>query len=318
MRKLAILAAVTLLSLMGSSSLFAQQDAQYSMYMFNGLAINPAYAGSRNALAITALYRHQWTGFEGAPSTGVLNAHAPLMQGTMGIGGSIAYDRLGVTDIITATVNYAYIIRFNDKFNGRLALGINATINNFRARWTELSVQDGADPSFQANSPSVTNPNFGFGAYYYTDRWYLGASIPTLLNTSFNEGLQLDGTNTEVARKYRHLFFTGGVVIGKEDATVKFKPSFLFKYVKNAPFIADINASILIKDALWLGVSYRTEKAIIGMIEFDLNDRFRIGYAYDYSLHEIMDYSSGTHEVMLGVEVGRQATYLSPRRMSYF
>lgn len=291
----------------------AQQDAMYSMYMFNGLAVNPAYAGSRERASITALYRHQWTGLEGAPKTFVISGHAPLLNDKIGLGASISSDNISIFHLISVNLDYAYRIRIR---KGKLALGVNVTLNNHRARWNDLTLNDQNDAAFADNKKSVINPNFGFGAYYYSDRFYVGASVPHLLNSSLDKNFKLEGTEA-VARQWRHYFFTAGVMINF-GRNVKFKPSVLFKYVQNAPFQADINAAILLKEALWIGASYRTGDAVVVMIEYMFAKNFRAGYAYDITLTDLRKYSSGTHEVMIGYEFGKKEAYLTPRRMSYF
>lgn len=313
MKKLTI-AILGLLLFGGVLELKAQQDAQYSMYMFNGLAINPAYAGSRGVLAATALYRHQWSGLEGAPKTGIVNVHAPLMMDKMGVGLSIASDNIGLVNMINVTANYAYRLKFKDGSN--LAMGVNFGIQNYRGRWSEASLQTIDDPSFSANS-SLWNPNFGFGVYYTAEHWFVGAAVPQLLNNSLSkQGVELEGSEN-IARQYKHYFFTGGAIFDISE-NVKIKPSFLFKYVNNAPLSTDINLGFLFKEVFWLAASYRIGDAIIGMVEYDINDMIRIGYAYDYTLSDLNDYSSGSHEIMLGFELRKKQTHLTPRRMSYF
>lgn len=310
---------------MMTHSLLAQQDAQYSMYMFNQLPLNPGYAGSREVTSIVALYRHQWSGIQGAPKTFAISAHAPLLNDRLGLGGWIASDNIGVTNLITLSLNYAYRIKF--KNNSKLAIGMNVTLNNFRQRLSELSVNNIEDPSFAGNNLSALSPNFGYGLYYYGEKFYVGVSVPHLLNASINKSFRLEGTDNNVGRQYKHYFATAGVVINAGE-NLKIKPSTMFKYVSNAPSSLDGNLSFLIKDALWLGASYRFgfgkpgggfgSDAIIGMIEYDFLKNFRIGYAYDYTLSPLNNYTSGSHEIMLGYEFGKKETYLTPRRMSYF
>lgn len=292
----------------------AQQDPMYSMYMFNGLAINPAYAGSRERPAITALYRHQWTGLEGAPKTAILTAHAPLLNNKIALGGSLCSDNISIFNVITLNFDYAYRIHFKKK--GKLSIGMNVTVNNYRARWNELTLNDAVDPAFLSSDNSVTSPNFGAGVYYYTERFYAGVSVPHFLNMSLSDNFEHEATDL-TARQWKHYFYTMGAVfnIGKN---VKFKPSFLFKHVQNAPFEADLNAGFLFKEALWLGAGYRTGDAINFITEYVFAKGVRIGYAYDYTLTELNDYSSGSHEIMIGYEFIKKDTYLTPRRMSYF
>lgn len=301
----------------------AQQDAQYSMYMFNGLAVNPAYAGSRERPTIMALYRHQWAGFgDGVPRTAVLAAHAPLLNDRVGLGLSIASDNIGVTNMTNVTASYAYRLPVGKKafWKGKLAFGLNAQFNNYRHRWSEISATTGGDPNFSQNSQNVFSPNFGAGVYYYTEKFYVGASIPHMLNASLRDKVKLSGTDL-TARMYRHYFFTGGAII-KLNENLKLRPSFLFKYVDNAPFQGDYNVSLLIKEALWLGASFRSSfqepTAVVGMIEYMFVKGLRLGYAYDHTFTAIGSYQSGSHEIMLSYEFGKKDKYLSPRRMSYF
>lgn len=292
----------------------AQQDPMYSMYMFNGLAINPAYAGSRERPAVTALYRHQWTGLEGAPKTAILTAHAPLLNNKIALGGSLCSDNISIFNTITLNFDYAYRIHF--KKRGKLSIGMNVTLNNYRARWQDLTLSDAVDPAFLSSDNSVTSPNFGAGIYYYTEKFYAGLSVPHFLNMSLSNNFEYEGTDL-TARQWKHYFYTMGAVfnIGK---SVKIKPSLLFKYVKNAPFEADINVGFLFKEALWLGAGYRTGDAVNFITEYMFAKGLRIGYAYDYTLTELNDYSSGSHEIMIGYEFIKKDTYLTPRRMSYF
>jgi type IX secretion system PorP/SprF family membrane protein len=302
----------------------AQQDAQYSMYMFNQLPLNPGYAGARERTSIMALYRHQWTGIQGAPKTFSVSAHAPLLNDRLGIGGWLASDNIGVTNIITMSLNYAYRIKF--KNDSKLAIGMNVTMNNFRQRLSELSVNNVEDPNFAGDNLSAWSPNFGYGLFYYSEKYYIGVSVPHLLNASLNKSFRFEGTD-KVARQYRHYFVTAGYVINAGE-NLKIKPSVMFKYVNHAPSSMDGSLGFLIKEQLWLGASYRFgwgktgggfgSDAVIGMIEYDFLKNFRIGYAYDFTLSQLNNYTSGTHEIMLGYELGKKETYLTPRRMTYF
>ncbi|HXH17454.1 MAG TPA: type IX secretion system membrane protein PorP/SprF [Chitinophagales bacterium] len=292
----------------------AQQDAMYSMYMFNGLAVNPAYAGSRERPVITALYRHQWTGLEGAPKTAVLAGHAPLLNDKVGLGMTLVSDNLSIFNTVTVMGSYAYRLRVGK--SGRLSLGVNVEVNNFRAKWQDLNLTDTQDPTFILARKNVVSPNFGAGIYYYSDRFYAGFSVPHFLNMSLTEHFKAEGTNM-VARQWKHYFYTIGAVFRLSD-NVKFKPSLLFKHVKNAPFQADINAAFLFREALWVGASYRTGDAVVFVTEYNFSKGIRIGYAYDFTLSELSNYSSGTHEIMIGYEFMKKDAYLSPRRMSYF
>jgi type IX secretion system PorP/SprF family membrane protein len=314
---------LAVLLMLSATVTFAQQDAQYSMYMFNGMSINPAYAGSRERPAITALYRHQWTGIAGAPKTFTLSGHSPLLNDRIGVGGAITSDNIGVLNLISLSGNFAYRIKFNN--NTKLSVGMSAVFNNFRQRFSEITTTNENDPNFSRNI-SVISPNFGVGTYYYGERFYVGFSIPHILNASINESGKFEGTE-KVARQFRHYFATAGYVFNAGES-LKIKPSVLYKYVNNAPSSLEPSLGFLIKDALWLGASYRFgfgqagggfgSDAVIGMIEYDFLKNFRIGYAYDFTVSQLNNYTSGSHEIMVGYEFGKKETYLTPRRMTYF
>ncbi len=313
--KKVVIAAVCFFAILGLvNPASAQQDPMYSMYMFNGMAVNPAYAGSREKPVITAIYRHQWTGLEGAPRTAVLSGHAPLLNDKIGIGLTLMNDNIGVFNTLTLMGSYAYRVKAGE--SGKLCFGLNVEVNNFRAKFSDLALTDTNDEVFKGDRTNIFSPNFGAGLYYYTEKFYAGAAVPHFLNMSLTEHLSAEGTDM-VARQWKHYFFTTGVVINVNN-NVKFKPSVLFKYVKNAPFQADINAAFLFKEALWIGASYRTGDAVSGMIEYNFSKGIRIGYSYDFTTTELNNYSSGTHEIMVSYEFQKKQTYLTPRRMSYF
>ena len=251
---------------------------------------------------------------EGAPKTAVVVGHAPLAKDNVGLGLSIVSDNISIFNRISITASYAYRVKVK---NGKLSLGVNGTFNNYRARWNELTLNDSEDKALAANPNNVMTPNFGLGAYYYSNRFYVGISVPHLLNTSLNDNFKLAKKDGVSAKEYRHYFYTMGAIFKLSD-NIKFKPSVLFKYVKNAPFQADINAALLMKEALWIGASYRTGDAVSVMVEYMFSKSLRVGYAYDITLTELNDYSSGTHEIMVGLEFGKKEPYLTPRRMSYF
>ena len=300
---------------------YAQQDPQYSMYMFNGLSVNPAYAGSRERLAILAVYRDQWTGFKGAPRTFTAAAHSPLLNDRIGLGLAVTSDNIGVENAVNITASFAYRLPVGKgKLKGRLCFGISAAMDYDKQRLTESEIITPGDPAFSQNVSTV-NPNFGAGVYYYNDRFYLGLSAPHFLNTSLDKNAQLDGTSSSLAHEYRHVFGSAGGMVNVSE-NVKFKPSIQVKYVQASPVSVDFNASFLFKEALWVGISYRTTynepTAVVGMIEYMFAKSFRLGYAYDYTLTQIGQYSSGSHEILLSYEFGKVDKYLTPRKMSYF
>jgi len=311
-----------LLTIYGSVT--AQQDAHYSMYMFNGLAINPAYAGAKEQLSLTGLYRHQWAGIEGAPKTVVLSGHNTLLNKKIGLGLSLVNDHIGVENMFNVSGAFAYRMFLG---RGTLAAGLQATFMHYRARWDKLVYNDiSANPNLD-NPENLFVPNFGLGLYYNTDRFFAGLSVPHLLNNSLNEPLSLEAQR-EVARQYKHYFASIGYKFPLSDA-VDLQPSLLFKYVHRAPLDFDVNALFIIKEALSLGVSFRkgaggpsTDRfgdALVFMAQYWITKNLRAGYAYDLTLTELKNYNSGSHEIMIGYDFGvKYDRYLTPRRMTYY
>lgn len=288
MKKLFI---AVLLMLGVSADIFAQQDSEYTHYMFNSLVLNPGYAGSRGALSGTAIYRHQWAGITGAPRTFSLAGHSPFGE-RVGVGLYMESDRVGVHNRLSLFGSYAY--RIPIAADGNLSLGIQAGFRNYVSDWndSDLNIQNTSDPSLSGKQSKLL-PNFGLGAYYYTERYYVGLSIPHLIDN------KLDKVQ-ELAKEYKHYFLTGGVVLDISP-TVKFKPSVLLKSVPAvAPLEVDINLNFLFQDALWAGVGYRTADALLFMLEYQFANGLRLGYSYDLTLTQLGAHNSGSHEIMLG------------------
>jgi len=274
---------------------WSQQEAMFTQYMFNGLAINPAYAGSHQTLEFTALAREQWTGLDGAPSTQTFTAHSPLKNRSIGLGLSVIHDKIGVTSQFGVYGAYSYRIQFNNK--GVLSMGLQAGFTQYQEDLTKLqgSIRDPNDPNFSQDQISKFMPNFGAGLYYYTKRFYMGLSAPHLVQN------KLDNIETAYseARQKRHYFYTTGYVFDL-SRSVKFKPNLLFKVVEGAPLEIDINANFLFQELLWLGVSYRSFDSFDAIVQLNVTEQFSIGYAYDFATTtELKRLHSGSHELML-------------------
>ena len=286
----------TLVFILGGISVCqAQQEAMFTQYMFNGLAINPAYAGSHQTLEFTALAREQWTGLDGAPSTQTFTAHSPLRNRSVGLGLSVIHDQIGITNQFGVYGSYSYRIQFNNR--GILAMGLQAGFTQYHEDLTELqgSIRDPNDPNFAQDEVSKFMPNFGAGLYYYTQRYYAGLSSPHLVQNKLDD---LEGIDKE-ARQRRHYFFTTGYVFDL-SRSVKFKPNLLVKVVEGAPVEADINLNFLFQEILWAGVSYRSFDSFDAIIQLNLTEQFSIGYAYDFATTtELKRLHSGSHELML-------------------
>ncbi len=285
----------------------AQQDAEFTMYMFNRLAQNPAYTGNRERASVTGLFRTQWNGIEGSPNTQSLTAHAPLLDQTMGLGFIVMNDRLGDNRFLTFNGSYAYRLKLQ---KGVLAMGIQAGFTQYRADFTQIrhSISPNVtDPAFGQNLNEIL-PNFGFGVYYQQERFYLSASVPQMINNDFNDGFS-------EARQSIHYFLSSGYVINV-NGPIQVKPSFLFKYVQGAPFSLDINTNVNLYDWFEVGVSYRWEDSIDFLLNVPVGKNFVFGYAYDFTITDLGQYNSGTHELMLRYEFnvsGNSNRILTPR-----
>jgi type IX secretion system PorP/SprF family membrane protein len=289
----------TIIFLLLRIQLNAQQDIMISQYMFNGLLLNPAYAGSHKYFSSTLLHRTQWVGFDGAPKTSILAIDGPINNEKMGIGLIVSNDRIGITDQTDIYGNYSYNVRLGE---GKLAFGIKAGVSRYTYKLDELVIWDNNDQVFVGNRSTSWLPKIGAGLYYHTEKWYAGIAVPTLLAYDPDKDFGPDVNNSSFVK--RHYYAVSGYVFDL-GCNFKFKPSVLLKYVSSAPLEADLNAHFLYRDQLWLGASYRTNDAITAMIEYQTSSRFRIGYAYDFTTSGIRNYSSGTHEIMLGYDFGK-------------
>lgn len=291
-----LIAAVAFIPMMAT----AQQDALVSQYMFNGLYLNPAYAGSHDYWSSTLSFRTQWVGFDGSPKTAVGAVDGPVKGTNMGLGLVLAHDEIGITKQNSAMVSYAYQIRTSKK--SKLALGVNGGFSQFSARLTDLTVWDAGDQVFQENISSKIIPRFGVGAYFFSKNYYVGVSIPTLF--AYQKGTEFNFDLSKAAFLRRHYLMTAGYVF-KVSRDVKFKPSILLKYTQNAPAELDLNFSAVFRDMFWIGASFRTGDAVAAILEYQASQRFRIGYSYDITFSKLRHYSSGSHEIMLGIDFGR-------------
>ncbi|MCH8902855.1 MAG: type IX secretion system membrane protein PorP/SprF [Bacteroidetes bacterium] len=288
----------------------AQQDALFSQYMFNGLVLNPAYAGSREALTASTLIRSQWLKIDGAPVTQTFTANSPLLNEKIGVGFLLFHDQIGVMNSYGFYGSYAYHMKLNSK--AKLSLGLQGGFSNYQVRWADITTIQSGDPVFTVNSPNLILPNFGLGTYYYSDKFFVGFSVPHLINNKidFSKG----SVSTErVAHQMRHYFLNAGYLM-KINSNIKFKPTLFLKYVKSAPVQLDLNGELIFYDAFWFGGSYRSGDAIVLLALYRLNKQVSLGYSYDFILSELNQYSKGSHEVMLRFEFNYEKDkIISPR-----
>jgi type IX secretion system PorP/SprF family membrane protein len=272
---------------------FAQQETMISQYMFNGLFLNPGYAGSHDYTETSALYRQQWTGFAGAPVSQIVSADGRFKNSKMGWGAILTNDKIGVTYKTDLYGNFAYHLPVGPQ--GRLSMGLRAGMSYYRAMVTQLTVWDNGDQVFTNNIKNRWLPNAGAGIYYYTPKFFAGASAPNLLNYDAN------GWGTKIVKDAPAYVSHGYVYTGyvlEANPNLHFKPSILVKYVRNAPAEVDLNLNVLINKKFWVGGSYRTGDAIVGIVEYQHDGNWRIGYAYDFAMTALQKYSSGSHEIM--------------------
>ncbi len=268
----------------------AQQQVMFTQYMFNGLAINPAYAGSHDNITATFLAREQWVGLEGAPSSQTFSIHSPFnASGSANIGALLIHDKIGVTDQTTAYLAFAYRIRFSG--SARLAFGLQGGLSNYNSKFSRIS---NTDPVFANGDVNVNRPNFGAGLYFNTDRLFAGISVPQLVRS------KLDVNNSDSdSRLERHYFGYAGYVFDI-SRDLKFKPNILFKYVGNAPLEFDLNANFLIKDIIWAGLSYRSFDSFDALIQVQATKQLQFGYSYDFATTtDLRRVNAGSHELMI-------------------
>lgn len=279
---------MTLMLLPGSLS--AQQDAQYTEYMFNSLAYNPAYAGSREAISANAIYRNQWWDFEGAPKTVSFSIHAPFRD-KYGWGVSAVHDRIGVHEYSGAMASFSY--HFYVSKTAKLSVAVQGGALYHQSDFASINTQ-GNDPNFTTEGNEIL-PNFGVGLYFYSKAFYLGLSAPHLLDNQLTEVSKL-------ARQYRHYYAAAGYVFPISE-NLKLKPSVLLKMVPaSAPLEADVNLNLFIQDFVWVGATYRTGASSNLLLGAQLTRNVSLAYSYDFVLTDIQDHTNGSHEVMLGFD----------------
>ncbi len=267
-----------------------QQQATYSQYMFNGLAINPAYAGSQDVLTATALARYQSLGLEGAPNTQSFAIHSPLLNENIGLGLLAVRDNISIIDQYSISGIYSYKIQFS-RYN-KLSFGIQAGINSINAAYSKARIQNMNDPIFQEDVSSF-RPNFGLGVYYQSKNFFLGAAIPQLANNVFTRGPDLT-----TIKQDNPIILTGGYLF-ELNRFIKFKPSGLIKYVGGQFEELNINAQFSFDDVLWVGASLKVMNAIDVLTEVQVTRQLRVGYAYAYTINELRVVDLGSHEVMV-------------------
>lgn len=307
---------VIVLMFLGALSSSAQQDPQYTQYMYNTQIINPAYAGNREALSFGLLGRIQWVNFEGAPKTGTFTVNSPIgIYDNMGLGLSIVHDEIGPATESNLTVDYSYSIDVSR--DAELSFGLKAGLDLLDVDFTKLNIFNPNDAFFQSNIDRKLQPQVGAGLYFNTDRFYMGTSVPNFLNSKhFDEDTLNDLDNLDdggVAIERLHYFLIAGYVFDL-NSNLKFKPATLFKAVSGSPLQWDFSANFMFNEKFTLGASYRWSASVSGMAGFQVSDAIFIGMAYDYQSTDIESYSDGSYELFLRFDIFKKADrILTPR-----
>ncbi|HCQ29486.1 MAG TPA: hypothetical protein DIU39_04305 [Flavobacteriales bacterium] len=299
-----------LILLLVANTTFAQQDPQYSLYMFNTLGVNPAYAGSRDALSFGLVHRNQWIGMPGAPVTNALFAHMPLKNNKMGVGLEITNDNIGPKSQNYFNVDYAYKIKAG---KGKLAFGIRAGVIAFIYDWNKIEYKNEQDGFLQyAYTSNFTVPNFDFGMYYNTTTFYAGLAFAHLNKASYDV-LTQQLSDSVSSRMYRHSTFTIGKAFVLNNKWT-LRPSMLLRAVEGGIANIDLNISAMYNQKIWAGISLRSTEDVVLTLEFVPNKKIRIGYSYDYNTGKLRTYTGGTHEIFLGYDLQfKNVKMTSPR-----
>ena len=272
----------------------AQQDAQYTQYMYNTVRVNPGYAGSRGNLSIAALHRSQWLGLEGAPRTQTLNLHTPLGFRGVGLGLSVVNDQIGPTSETYFDADFSYTIQLAAE--KRLSFGLKGSVHLLDIRFSELTQDpNNPDATLQQDIQNRLSPNIGAGVYYHTDTFYAGLSVPRFLETTHFEESSLS-----TAREQMNFYFITGYVWDFHPLW-KFKPTLLTKMTLGAPLQVDVSANFMYNEKFILGAAYRWDAALSGMVGFHISPAFLIGIAYDREITELGGaiFNDGSFEVIL-------------------
>lgn len=288
----------------------AQQQPLFTQYMYNGLAYNPAYAGSREAFSGLALFRRQWLNIEGSPLTYNFSAHTPLGNQKNAVGLNLQHDQLGIMRDLSATAAYAYRIQAKTY---TISLGLQASINQFTANYSQVrltSQQLGgpADAAFAGQDANLMLPNFGVGAYWYSNTYFLGLSVPQII-----EHKPTASNGAVLVETKRHMYLAGAYVF-PIDRTWQIKPGGLVRAVAGAPLQVDINGTLIYKNTLFMGLSVRNWEAVAPMVQVKLTPSLYAGYAFDFATTRLANYSHGTHEIFVGFDFNlTRPVVISPR-----
>ncbi len=280
-----------------SSEISAQQDSQYTQYMYNTVAVNSGYAGSRGVTSIFLLHRNQWVGIDGAPVTNSFSINKPISKTNLGYGISIVNDRIGVSDNNTVSTDFSYSIPLANDY--KLSFGLKTSLNWLSVDYTRLTIRDPNDVvlSEQNNIDNQFSPNVGIGIYWHSPKNYIGISVPNFLETK-----RYDDNISSTAKDKMHIYLIAGRVFDI-NPDWQFKPALLTKLVQGAPLQVDFSANFLFNEKFTFGAAYRLNAAVTGLVGFQVSEAWQIGYAYDTDTSRLSNYNSGSHEIFLRFEL---------------
>ncbi|WP_319499384.1 type IX secretion system membrane protein PorP/SprF [uncultured Draconibacterium sp.] len=289
----------------------AQQDPMFTQYMFNTQTINPAYAGTWESVGFMALGRHQWTGWDGAPTTYTFSVQAPLKNERVALGLNVMNDKVGLEKRFYVFADYSYLVPLSEKTS--LRLGLKGGFTNYSNNLAEYTILDPGDPNFAGEIKNAFKPNFGVGAFLYSKRAYVGLSVPKLVSTTFENDME----SFSVEGELRHYFLIAGAVFDMGE-NVKFKPTMFtkasFTSETGTPLQFDLTGNFLIKEKFWLGAMYRTGSSYGFIAQWIFDQKLRVGYAIDFATSNVKHYNNGTHEVMISYELRfKKEEVVSPR-----
>ena len=309
MKRIYFILAFTFMILMSAN---AQQDPQYTQYMYNMNVVNPAYAGSKESLAIGLLYRSQWLGITDAPKTATLSVHSPVGK-NVGLGLSVISDKIGPVEENNVYADFSYTLNLGGEHRLAFGLKAGATFQNI-GLFSDIGngfVPDAGDEAFSENT-SNTYLNIGSGAFYYTDKYYVSISVPNMIKSTYLD-VTTNGQEYKYGSEVLHYFISAGYVFDF-STEIKFKPSFLIKSAFNAPTSIDLSANFLLYDRFEIGAMYRLEDSVGAMANFAVTPDIRIGYAYDYITSDLNIKASGSHEIMVLFDLNfSKKVSISPR-----
>ena len=299
---------LSILALLFPLQLLGQMFPLSDHYVYNALAINPAFAGCHDALSATISYRNQWVGFKDAPKSYMLSSHIPIYNDRIGLGLLIEKNSIGIFRKTSFIGNYAYRVELYD---GKLALGLGFGVTAYNTAWNELDATDADDVQLMNNPASAVLPAFSLGAYYYTRKYFIGISLPLLLSHEMDQSTG----NYKIKNNFSeyNYFITGGYEVGISPQ-IKLLPSILIKYHPNNDIQIDYNAQINLKDRIWMGIGYRNRDMLVGIFQCQINYQLRMAYSYDFDFGSIGRYENGSHEIVLNYTFRYVRKVIGPRQ----